>query len=207
MSKKANPDPRPSVDGASPPSQVNGNVDRDDKPRIEKAVEKNEASDSDEKLSVHDKARQRKVELGKIIDYASRRLGEKVDGFTAEDLELKALIVKYTKPQKSHGDPTYSKRLREIIGSTGSQHEDDIWLVHRFGREPMLNLIKDAVLREKPALRYWVTFNEATGVYKVLGTGKMKPDGWTYSFLPRDQREESKPAIQSTPAVAEETTA
>jgi hypothetical protein len=193
MAKKANPDPKPIV----------GSSNLDGEPRIEKAVEKNEAPDPNKKPSVHDKARQRKTELGKIIAYASKKLGEQVDNFSAEDLELKALIAKYSKPQKSQGDPTYSKHLRDIIGSTGSMHEDDIWLSRRFGRETMLNLIKDAVLREKPALRYWVAFDEASGAYKVLGTGKTKPVGWPYAFLPRDQRPE-EPAKASIPPVLTE---
>ena len=186
MSKKANPDEK----------KVQAT-----EARVEQAVEKKDQADKP-KLSVHEKARIRKAELGKIIAYALLAASEDRSPGTDEDKEaIKALCAKYSKPQKDLGEPTWSKKLRDILGGKKEIHEDDIWLTHKFGRETMQNLIKDAVRREKPSLRFWVNFDESTGIYTAHGEGKDEPAGYPVNGIrPKERvavRAERKPAGSS----------
>jgi hypothetical protein len=154
--------------------------------RTELTVEKTETV----KLTVHEKAKQRKADLTSIISYARACLNGSANVSDADAEKLRALCDRLLPKTSKTIEPTWSVRLRAILGdcSIGAiKDENAIWHDYKLGRERMKNMMKDALLREKPTLRLWVTFDEETGIYQELGEGKNKPDNWPADYpVPKD---------------------
>ena len=155
------------------------------------------AATTEPKLTGIEKAKKRREDLARIIAYASYKIGlepmaadEKGDAEIAELKKLCAAYMPKEKRAKPGTEPTWSATLRKVMGSEVTKHEDRIWNETKatapLGRTDMQNLIRDAVLREKPAFRFWVQFDQAAKSYVLLGVGEKAPAGWT-GKLPKDQ--------------------
>jgi hypothetical protein len=155
------------------------------------------AAPAETKLTGIEKAKKRREDLAKIIAYAAYKIGlepevldEKEEAEIAELKSLCGLYMPKVKKAKPGNEPTWSAALRKVMGGDVTKNEDRIWNETKstapLGRTDMQNLIRDAVLREKPAFRFWVQFDQTSKSYNVLGVGEKAPAGWT-GKLPKDQ--------------------
>lgn len=66
--------------------------------------------------------------------------------------------------------------------------EMDIFRQFKIGRPEMSNKCRIFVKTDKPADRVWIAFDESAEVYRVMGTGETKPEGWK-GFVPADEKQ------------------
>jgi len=156
------------------------------------------AAPTETKLTGIEKAKKRREDLAKIIIYALANAQLAKTQTTKEDeiakidsmIDLCGVYMPKAKKAKPGTEPTWSAALRRVMGNEVTKHEDRIWNETKatapLGRTDMQNLIRDAVLREKPAFRFWVQFDKKAKSYVLLGVGEKAPAGWT-GKLPKDQ--------------------
>jgi hypothetical protein len=116
----------------------------------------------------------RKAARGRIVTF----LNENADQLGALKADIELFIGK---GGARVGVPGANFELRDALIAAGAKgmSELDIFKKYHVGRNEMKVKIRIFLLTPNPVDRVWVTFDEASETYKVVGAGEKAPAGWT----------------------------
>lgn len=82
------------------------------------------------------------------------------------------------------GTSMRSKVIAHIV-SKGQCSEDELFKHFKVGRKETNQYIKQALRKEEPANRVWISFDPSNGIYKMQGKGAKAPANWK-GYIPEE---------------------
>ncbi len=152
--------------------------------QVDEATIKAEEQKAEERKALYEKKKSARVRIAQFLAENAEQLGSLKD-----DIEL-FLGRAGTRRSRGTGVASLNFQIRKAFldAMPDGLSEMDIFKQFHIGRPEMLNKIRLMILTPNPEDKVWVTFDDATETYNVVGTGKDAPTGWT-GYLPAEMRQ------------------